>query len=313
MRAISSWMHLRTLDEYYCVVRSPKSKKPISPKSTLMAGHNASSSDVALVEISRLSDSALNLVHSQKSQELKDLIEQTKIITANRGREDEEASISDDDDNEDDNEDGEPEEDSASDDEQTGDMVHELETHIQCLGELGSTLQQNLLHARKSRIKSAYPPVVPFHLSGPAAIYVSMIREKFRNAQDQLVNRLGEANWQRHKAVREQLKRPPIEDDVAVDEDQGLLYSVFRPHTTFHDSGIGTSVPARTNQAPSHASFQSSEAEGAYGSVRVPPTPAEVKDGKPFQCPFCGQTILNIKNRIDWKSVSLSSFIMTRN
>lgn len=275
-----------------------------------MASIYVSSSDVALVEISRRSDSALNVVHSRKSQELKDLIEQTKIITADRGREDEEASISDDDDdNNDDNEDGEPEEDSASDNEQTSDMVHELETHLQCLGELGSTLQQNLLHARKSRIRSAYPPVVPFHLSSPAAVYVSMIREKFRNAQDHLVHRLGEANWQRHQAVREQLKRSPIKDDMAVDEDQDLLYSVFRPHTTFHDSGIGTSVPAHTNQAPSHASFQSSKAEGEHGSVRVPPTPAAVKDGEPFQCPFCGQIVLKIKNRIDWKSVSLSSYI----
>ena len=147
---------------------------------------------------------------------------------------------------------------------------------------------------------------MPFRLSDPAAIYVSLVRDKFRNAQAQLVSRLGEANWQRHQRVREQL-----EDDVAVDKDQNLPYSVFRPYTTFHDSGIGTSVPANTNYAPSHASFQSSNVEGAHGSVRVPPTPKEVKDGKPFQCPFCDQIILNIRNRIDWKSVSQSLFITT--
>lgn len=172
-------------------------------------------------------------------------------------------------------------------------------------------MQQNLLHARKSCAKSSHPPVVPFRLSVPAAIYVSMVRDKFRNAQAQLVNRLGEANWQRHQTIREQLKRPSIEDDVAVDEDQDLLYSVFRPHTTFHDSGVGTSVPTHTNHAPSHASFQSSKVEGEHGSVRVPSTPEKVKDGKPFQCPFCGQIISNIRNRIDWKLVSLSSFITT--
>lgn len=176
--------------------------------------------------------------------------------------------------------------------------------------ELGPTLQRNLLHAQKSRTESSYPPVVPFRLSDSAGIYVSLVREKFRNAEDQLVDRLGESNWQRHQMVREQLKRHPKEEDVIVDKDQDLFYSVFRPYSTFQDSGIGTSIPACTEYAPSHASLQSSNIEGEEGSLRVPPTPEEVKDGTPFQCPFCGLFILNIKNRIDWKSVSLIVFLV---
>ena len=170
-------------------------------------------------------------------------------------------------------------------------------------------MQQNLLQARKSRIKSSYLPLGPFRLSDFAAIYVSLVRDKFRNAQDQLVNRLGEANWQRPQTVRAQLKRDLKEEDVALDKEQDHLYSVFRPYSTFHDSGIGTSVLADTSYAPSHTSLQSSNIEGEQGSVRVPSTPEAVKDGKPFKCSFCGQIIPNIKSRIDWKSVSLSSLV----
>lgn len=268
----------------------------------------SSRTDVGFAEVSRLSSSELKPVRAQQSHELKDLVEQTKIITANRGGEEEEVV----DDDEAGGDDGyEPEEDSTSDDEQTSDIVQELETHIHCLVELGPTLQQNLLHARKTRIKSSYPPIVPFRLSDPAAIYVSLVREKFKNAQDQLVDRLGESNWQRHKAVREQMKTLPEENDIVKDKDQDGLYSIFRSYSTFYDSGIGTSVPADTQYALSHTSFQSSNTEGKQGSLRVPPTPEEVKSGKPFQCAFCGQVILNIKNRIDWKSVTPNSFIVT--
>ena len=264
---------------------------------------------MALAEISRLSKSVLEPAHvDQQSQELKYLVEQARTIACNRGEKDGESGSDDS---------YGTDEDSASDDEdeETSDIVQELRTHIHYLVELGPTLQQNLLYARKARIESSYPPVVPFRLSGPAKIYVSLVREKHRNAEDQLVDRLGESNWQRHRIVREQMartKKQSEEEDGSVEEnpsvkDQDGLHSAFRPYSTFHDSGIGTSVSAHTEYAPSHTSFQSSNIEGEQGSIRVPPTPEEVGAGKPFQCPFCGSTLLNIKNRVDWKSVSMNS------
>lgn len=302
-------MHSLILDNHYYAVRSPKVQERFLSEIYQTAGIHANHSDGTLAEVSHLSDSALKLVRSQESQGLKNLIEQTKIITANRDRDEEAASSDGDDDDDDDkNNEDEAEEDDTSDDEQTIDIVELLKTQIACLTELGPTLQQNLLHSRNSYAKFSYPPVVPFRLSDPAAVYVSLIRDKFRNAQVQLVNRLGEANWQRHQAIREQLKRSHVETDAAEDEDQTLYYSVFRPHTTFHDSGVGTSVPTHTNHAPSHASFQSSKFEGEHGCVRVPPIPEKAKDGKPFQCHFCGQDIPNIRSRVDWKLV-LTEFV----
>lgn len=247
----------------------------------------------------------------QQSQELKYLVEQTRTITSDQCEKDGEAGS----DNGYDT-DG----DSASDDEETGDIVKELRSQIGYLLELGTTLQKNLLYARKARIESSYPPVVPFRLSDPAKIYVALVQEKYRNAPDQLVDRLGESNWQRHKNVREQMesiKRHPQERDELVEEEKAPvqdpdgLCSAFRPHSAFHDSGIGTSVPSYTNYAASHSSFQSSNTEGERRSIRVPPTPKEVGAGKHFQCHFCGCTPKNINNRIDWKSVSMNPLIGT--
>ena len=162
-----------------------------------------------------------------------------------------------------------------------------------------------MLYARKSRVEALLPPLVPFHLSGPAWKYVLLVREKYKNAEEQLVNRLGESNWQRHKMVRdrmEAIQRRTSDDNEARLDDTPFYnsrddhYSAFRPYSTFHDSGIGTSVP---EDALSHTSFLSSNPEG--GSLRVPAAPEELGAGKPFQCPFCGDTLRNITNRISWK------------
>lgn len=283
-----------------------ETKKATARLAGIRAVHMGISADVAFAEKSRLSSSVLKPAHAdQQSQELKYLVEQARTITSNQGEKDGEAGSDDGY-----NTDG----DSASDDEETGDIVQELSSHIRYLVELGPTLQQNLVYVQKACIKSQFPPVVPFHLSDPAKIYVSLVREKYRNAQDQLIDRLGESNWQRHKFVRKQIesvKRHPEEEDRPVEEEkeQDAFYSAFRPFSTFHDSGIGTTVPSRTEYAPSHTSFQSSNTEGEQKFTRVPPTPEEVSDGKPFQCPFCGSTLQNIKNRVDWKSVSINLLI----
>ena len=119
------------------------------------------------------------------------------------------------------------------------------------------------------------------------------------------MNRLGESNWQRHMMVREQMeaiqRRTSDDDEPRLDDtpfynSRDDLYSAFRPYSTFHDSGIGTSIP---EDALSHTSFLSSNLEGE--SLRVPAAPEEVATGKPFQCPFCGDTLGNIRNRIGWK------------
>jgi DNA-directed RNA polymerase subunit M/transcription elongation factor TFIIS len=257
--------------------------------------------DIVLVETSQLFDTDYD---DQRSQELRYLVEQTQAVVSVQREEIGDASSDDS---------YGTDEDGRLDDHDASDVVQELKSQICYLVELGPTLQQNVLYARKARTGSSFPPLVPFHLSDPAKVYVSLIREKYRTAEDQLVDRLGESNWQRHKMVRERMdttKSYPGRADGHVEEipaieDRNDLYSAFRPYSAFHDSGIGTSVPAHTIYAPSHTSFQSTNFEGDQGSVRVPSTPEEVSAGKPFQCPLCGDLLTNVRNRIEWKSVSV--------
>ncbi len=173
-------------------------------------------------------------------------------------------------------------------------VCEEIEFSTNCLTKLRPSLEQNLLNANRRNVLNMHPPLVPFCLSGPASFYVSAVREKYELAGNLLVERLGEANWQRHLRVRNRVDQ----SNIPAEEEVG---SIFRPISNFHDSGIGTSVPAQTQYAPSHTSFISSNTEEEKGTLRVPPLPAEAGDGKPFQCLVCGLSLSNIHNRVDWK------------
>lgn len=199
--------------------------------------------------------------------------------------------------------DSDTDQDSSSDDGDTTSIAEELRLQTQWLTQLGPVLEQNLFSAQKARMQVSLPESVSFSVSGPAKIYVSLVREKYKQAQNQLVERLGEANWQRHISVRNSMKASidVAEEISAPVEDSGVSRSLFRPYSTFHDSGIGSSIPSQTEYAPSHTSFQSSNTEGGRELIRVPATPAEVSDGKPFQCFLCKCVLSNIKNRVDWK------------
>ena len=168
------------------------------------------------------------------------------------------------------------------------DIFEDIDFTTKCLMEFGPSLEQNLRHAESARVQHSYPTNVTFSVSGPAAIYVSLVREKFKQAHYKLVERLGEANWQRHKNVREKIENTELFPEVSC--------SVFRPYSDFHDSGIGT-----TEHAPSHASFQSSNHDGEQVSLRVPKEPSEIGAGKSFQCFLCRCIISNVKSRVDWK------------
>ena len=168
---------------------------------------------------------------------------------------------------------------------------------IKCLTELGPSLEQNLASARRPAPSTSNSAFVLFCLSGPAGFYVSLVRDKFKQASKELVERLGEANWQRHLKVRNMMGDP--ENNLAIGQETAR--SVFQPDMTFHDSGIGTSVPAWTQYAPSHTSFQTSNTEGGLRSLRVPPTPLEATNGKSFRCYLCGDTLSTIRTRTQWK------------
>lgn len=88
------------------------------------------------------------------------------------------------------------------------------------------------------------------------------------------------------------------EEGRQVQDDAGTL---FNPFSIFHDSGMGTSVPANSYGAPtiaSHVSFLSIATEAASGRPRVPPLPE--LSGRRFRCNYC-RKFISIRNRIEWK------------
>ena len=175
--------------------------------------------------------------------------------------------------------------------------------YIQALMDLGPTIENNLVQVDR-KIKETKNNPEAFNVSTPARTYVSLIRDKFPKAISRLVERLGEANWQRHVVVRDMMERGAETPQVTNEVKKAAVFSQFGPVSLFQDSGLGTSISAGSQSAPSmasHSSFVSSIAEWEQQSVRVPPTPAAVGEGQHFQCKICFAVQKTIRNRVDWK------------
>lgn len=181
-------------------------------------------------------------------------------------------------------------------------FCRDMASHIACLQDLAPTLEQMLDGAdqiHKMRDDAARPA---FHVSDPARPFLLQIHDRYRSAPTYLVERLGEANWQRWVRIRKQMDGDDESEEG--NEEQEIAHSTFLPVSKFHDSGLGTSIPAQSDRAfsvASHTSFLSSHADAEDGKARVPPTPAQVAEARPFECSICGQILANIRNRIDWK------------
>jgi hypothetical protein len=163
------------------------------------------------------------------------------------------------------------------------------------------SMEDTLIFADQVNDKDQASSPLEFHVSGPSRTYILNVYDRFSNANPRLVERLGEANWQRHIALRNRLTKQAEGVTTAIEE---APKSIFNPVSLFRDSGLGSSLPAQTSYAPtfvSHTSFVSSQAGEDGGGLKVPPTPKAVSKGIPFSCEICGQTLSRIKNRIDWK------------
>ena len=172
-----------------------------------------------------------------------------------------------------------------------------LSHNIGLLMELSPTLEASYKFRHQTRVKRSRPPI---SVTNAATIYVGNVRDKFPRAAQELVDRLGEANWQRHERLRN-VQVPELQEalaPVAVD----IPKSLFQPVSLFKDSALGSSLPTvseRQDSVASHSSFLSSNA-GEPVRLRVPRIPIAPDWGKPYPCPFCKMTI-NIHNRVDWK------------
>ena len=176
-------------------------------------------------------------------------------------------------------------------------VIESIEVDVQCLMELSSALNESRAYYETTTTTACHEDHLDFKVSEPAWSYITNIRDKFAAAPESLVHRLGEANWQRHLRLRRAMSTQTSEESRLPEEP----HSVFKPLSNFHDSGIGTTIPSLTQYAQSHTSFRSSNSAVDKRSVRVPPTPSEVTEQKPFECSICFRILTGIRNRIDWK------------
>ena len=131
--------------------------------------------------------------------------------------------------------------------------------------------------------------------------FVDLISSRFPLASHQLVQALGQSNWDRYNYVKTLRENAIEESDVML---------VGKTVSEFHDSGIGTSAAAqsalgRENGSEYAATVVSSRAESSH--KRLPPLPDLGRLGEAFECEICNRKV-HIKRTREWKSVTAYLF-----
>lgn len=179
-----------------------------------------------------------------------------------------------------------------------------LSTYVGLLLDLCPTLEQTYRQKHQVSRGGLRKPQKEMLVTVAARPYVNNVRDKFPLADSSLIERLGEANWQRHERLRFAKTEEPLNQTAFAIEPSEPPKSFFEPVSVFIDSALGSSVPVNSNKAPSlvsHSSFLSSNEGGDKGHFRVPKLPDRARYGEPFLCPFCRKTISRINTRVDWK------------
>ena len=122
------------------------------------------------------------------------------------------------------------------------DIFRALRAYTVSLMDLRPLLDQLIHDSIKLPPKADTHDQIPtFRVTDAAQSFVLQVHDKYREASKFLVERLGEANWQRY--VR--LKVADATDLPIADAE--IPKSSFRPSSAFHDSGLGSSLPLTIN------------------------------------------------------------------
>ncbi|OAG06641.1 uncharacterized protein CC84DRAFT_1257937 [Paraphaeosphaeria sporulosa] len=127
--------------------------------------------------------------------------------------------------------------------------------------------------------------------------FVDLISSRFPSANQELVQALGQSNWDRYNYVQR------LRNSAANEPDQART---DKARSEFHDSGLGSSAPPQSvmgsESCPAQADYAapivSSRAESSH--KRLPPLPEVARSGTPFECDICSRWV-NITRTKDWK------------
>ncbi|RSL76657.1 hypothetical protein CEP51_009763 [Fusarium floridanum] len=172
-------------------------------------------------------------------------------------------------------------------------VAEDLKIDTVCLMELDPLFQSPIFDAeqpREEREKSV--AAMPSQDWSPCDMYSDMIGERFPEADDSIISRLGKASYDRY--LRCQKDR---EYHATISADEGIQQPPpDGASSRFNDSGVGSSIPSMRSYAETIMSYR-----GAKGSsVRIPPLPAGAEKGDLFPCLACGKSIRAQNNSI-WK------------
>ncbi|ORY63867.1 uncharacterized protein BCR38DRAFT_201795 [Pseudomassariella vexata] len=183
------------------------------------------------------------------------------------------------------------------------DIAEDLQTDVQCLLDLGSRFVEQTVGPVPTEKAVDPADIIDWH---PSKNFIDRIRWRFPRCDEDVAKRLGIANWERvlryqdtkHRNTRPQklTSGEPMATPVK-SAASGIVAS-----TTFHDSGLGSSIPSVPSipAASQYAETVVSYCGGQGDAVRLPPLPQEAKRGISFPCVGCG-ILINVGNKSAWK------------
>ncbi|KAK8032001.1 hypothetical protein PG990_001735 [Apiospora arundinis] len=165
-------------------------------------------------------------------------------------------------------------------------ITEDLKAETLGLMELDPLIRHPVIETRIER--SA--PGIDLQIWMPYKPYCDKVENRFPRAPDLLVSRLGRANYTRY--LRCQRERDQQSTDISIHGDAaGTIVA-----STFHDSGVGSSIAMDSSDAETVMSYHG----GGSQSARVPPLSQDAKAGMPFKCAACGKLVI-FKSNSKWK------------
>lgn len=166
--------------------------------------------------------------------------------------------------------------------------VTDIQEYIQLLNELHPSIESFL-----ELLEDAPGPSLAEAANRGAFLYFSdIIRSKFKEAPEALADTLGRLNLERYNRMA-----------AARDVNLGREYdfpqtnSIEAPSTSFHDSGIGGSLPSQQSMSEKAPSLFSTLA--GKSRSKLPPLPAHAKWNS-FSCNYCGEKV-RFCTRREWE------------
>jgi hypothetical protein len=175
------------------------------------------------------------------------------------------------------------------------DTVELLETDTQLLMDLDRFIQapSSLVDSDRQIAEEA-----PLREWQPEDAFAQIIRTRFPEAIETLVNALAKANLSRMQKCIEGGQAEPEQEAVVIAA-RAVPTSTLGGKTQ-NDSGYGTMPNSSLRDAPSRYAETVMSYVAGDRTVKIPPLPAGAKEGKPFECVACSKKVSFTRSKM-WK------------